>query len=113
MQSVSSNAVANALENLAQFKMGNLPRDANNAGVVGKMTIYYGHADPSNLTNYPSFSWSSVGSYPFWFLIDFAGTPRETQILFVTYYDGGSWKVARQYKRGRVDVSWFGWVEIT
>lgn len=113
MQSVSSNAVYNAINNITQLTMGDLPRNANNAGVVGKISVYYGYADPSNLTNYPSFSWSSAGNYPFWFLIDFCGLPRETQLLYVTYYTGTTWQVARQFKRGRVDVTWFGWVEIT
>ena len=116
MQSVSSNAVAQALAGLSSLPLADLPTDANTVGGWNRKKIYFngGFKQPSQVSNYPSITdWNSSGGPVFYSLITIVSDDilnRISQFCTVNYFNGG-W-VFRTFARRLVDATWFGWTQI-
>ena len=115
MQSVSSNAVAQALGSLYTLEFGSLPQNANSVTEPYNKAIFHGgFAQPSTLSNYPSATdWNSAGGPCAYYLITYVSgsiLSRISQFCIMNYYNG-TW-IYRIWTRRRVDATWFGWQQI-
>jgi len=117
MHAVTSNAVSIVTMG-RQFPFDGLPTNANDViNLEGNRQITYhiGEGAPSDFTNYPPVTdYSSLGGNIFLYLETIfltASSRRIIQYCSQIYYNG-SWVVGRRWRRVRVDVTWFDWVQV-
>ena len=110
MQSVSSNAVHNALLDYVS-QSNTLPANANIELDRPAIKCYKGRALSSDLSNFPAITnYSSAGGSPAWSLFVICITfGRYIEFCTVQYYNtSGQWK-HEIFERQKIDYTWFGW----